>query len=375
MRAEIIDYDHLGRGIAKINNKIVFVEDAVVNDVLDINITKSKNKYDEAIINKIITPSPNRQTPKCPYYYSCGGCDIMSLNYQEQLRFKQQMINNIIEKYTHEHININPIIPSNQEFNYRNKITLQVHNQKIGLYARKTNKLIPIKNCLLVHESINKVIPCLKPSFETKQIIIRNGQTVSISKVNNKNQFDNIGENSITLNNVTYNVNNAMFFQVNNYIAEHIFQHILHLCQPNENTEILDLFCGCGSISLFLAQHCKQVTGIEINSQAIECANKNKELNNIKNAKFICDDVDNQKFNKKFDIVIVDPPRSGLSKKIINTISLLTKNTLIYISCNPLTLARDLDLLKEHFIIKNLTPFDMFPNTHHVECVCLLKLK
>jgi len=373
MITKIIDYDHLGRGIAKINNKTVFVNNALKGEIVDIEIIKDKKNYSEAIVKNIINKSNNRNNPACKYYKVCGGCDIMHLNYEEQLRFKQEKIKNIITKYLNKTIQINTIIPSDKQYNYRNKITLQVKNNKIGLFKQKTNDLIEIKNCLLVDDEINNILPTLKANNNTKQIIIRKGKNIALSKINNVNEFDTNENVSITLDNITFLVKNNSFFQINNYVTTKLFRHILEICQPIYNKKILDLYCGSGTISLFLAKHCKHITGIEINKEAIICANENKKTNKIDNATFFCQDTSKYPIKEYFDIIIVDPPRSGLNNQIIEQIIKIKPETIIYVSCDPLTLIRDLKILNQHYNIKHITPFDMFPNTHHIETVTLLE--
>ena len=164
------------------------------------------------------------------------------------------------------------------------------------------------------------------------------------------------------------------FFQVNTLMAYKLYSKVLEYCGDLSNKRVLDLYCGTGTIGLFVSKGCLELVGIEICESAVMDANKNKELNNVSNARFICGDsgIELKKLNYKPDIVIVDPPRSGLDKLAINEVISLNAERLVYVSCDPVTLARDLNILKEYYNILEITPVDMFPNTHHVESVVLL---
>ena len=167
------------------------------------------------------------------------------------------------------------------------------------------------------------------------------------------------------------------FFQVNDYQTKNLYDKVVEYASLNNNEIVLDLYCGTGTIGIYLSGHAKEVIGVEVNKDAIKDANINKKINNVENISFICDTTSNinEIVNKNIDVVIVDPPRSGLDK---NTINYILKNNIkkvIYVSCDPMTLMRDLNILKEMYDIKEITPFDMFPHTYHVECVTMLKIR
>lgn len=402
-KLNITSLDHNGRGIGKINNKIIFVENALPNEIITYKIDKDKKRYFEGSVVDIIKKSNERINVKCPYYDYCGGCNLMHISYYNQLKYKEEKINNIINKYLDNNIKINEIVSSDLCFNYRNKVTFQI-KEKVGFYNNKSNEIVYIDNCLLANEKINNLIPYLNKLKlnNIKNIICRTNNTDIMivinanSKIdenlviktlknlctsiiiNYKNNFKCIYGNNYIINsigNLKYYVTNDGFFQINDNVTYKMYSKIKEYCNLNGNEKILDLYCGSGTIGLFLSNRCKQVLGIEINKSSIICANKNKALNNINNCEFICSDTNNIKLNDKFDIIVVDPPRSGLSKKTINDIINLKPKKIIYISCDPMTLTRDLKILYNYYDILEITPFDMFPNTHHVECVCLLNNK
>lgn len=363
----IIDYDHHGRGMAKINDKIVFIPNTMIGEIVKIKVTKNKKNYMEAQVIEYIKESKNRIKNLCPYYDKCGGCDILHLPYNEQLQYKENKIKNIISRYLKKDIKINNIIKSDKQFNYRNKVTLHAQNSKIGYYERNTNNIIPISNCLLLDTSLNNYIKTIDKLNE--DLILRtNGKDI----LDDNNSFikKNIGR-------YKYLVSLKSFFQVNDNVTFKLYEKVKEYCNSTREDNILDLYCGTGTIGIYLSDECNKVLGIEINKQAIIDANKNKELNNINNIDFIASDVSKviNKIKFKPSIIVVDPPRAGLDEKTIKEIIKMNPNKLVYVSCDPMTLVRDLNILKYYFKIEELTPFDMFPNTYHVECVCILKLK
>lgn len=363
----IIDYDHQGRGIAKINNKIVFIPNTIVGETVKIKITINKKNYMEGNVLSFLKESPIRRKNLCPYYELCGGCNLLHLPYNEQLNYKQNKINNIMKRYININFPINKIIKSDEEFYYRNKVTLHVdNNHNIGFYEKKSNKIVKIDRCLLLDKTLNDYLK--KITNPCKDIILRTNNIEVLD--DDKSIIKNIGH-------YKFSVSLKSFFQINDNITYKMYEKIKEYAQATPSDNILDLYCGTGTIGIYLSKDCHEVLGIEINKQAIIDANKNKKLNKIKNISFISSDVSNIIDNLQFkpNIIVVDPPRAGLDNKTISTIIKFNPKRLIYVSCDPMTLARDLNKLKTAFKIIELTPFDMFPNTYHVECVVLLEQK
>lgn len=386
---KIENLDHFGRGIAKVNNMPIFVENSLIGEEVEIIITKEKKNYMEGIVSKYLKVSPLRVESKCPYYDKCGGCDLLHLSYEEQLKYKENKVKEIIKKFSGLDC-VNKIVGSKQ-FNYRNKITLQV-NKKIGYFKKKTNDIIPIDNCLLVDDRINEIINELKQVDVSKvnKIVIRvtnlESMVVFYGNISNKIELDvdtiiindkiikGNGYIKENINDINFIISPTSFFQVNNIGMINIYNKVLEYI---DGGNVLDLYCGTGTISMYVSKKANKVLGIELNKEAVKDALINKKINNITNVDFISGDVGTilSKNNFKADIVIVDPPRSGLDNNSISNIIKIHPNKIIYVSCNPVTLARDLNILKEHYDVLEITPFDMFGNTYHVECVCLLKLR
>lgn len=382
--------DDFGRGIAKINNKIVFIPNLLPTEKAYIHIIQDKKKYMVGKIDEIIQISKDRVESKC-HNEDCG-CDLKYLKYSKALEYKEEKVKNILKKFSSLENVTQKIIPSDITWNYRNKVTLKVQGS-CGYYKNNTHDFVSIDRHELAKEEINKIISILNKEdlSNVKEIIIKAYDQIMVvikgtMNINNLKDYvqsiymDNklvYGDKYVYshINDLKFLIGSEAFFQVNDNVTEKLYNKVIEYLPKNGNNA-LDLYCGTGTITLLLSKYFKKVIGIEINKDAIECANLNKEINNINNVIFICGDATKEINNikEKIDTIVVDPPRAGLDKKGIETILKINPNQIIYVSCDPVTLARDINLLKCYKVI-SVTPFDMFPQTHHVENVCLLKLK
>lgn len=407
-KVKIERLDDQGRGIGHINERIIFVPNTLIDEIVNVKITNIKKKFMEGEAINYLEVSDKRIKPVCKYFEYCGGCDLMHLNYDEQLKYKQDKVKRIVSKFSSINSNIvTDIIGCDDNLNYRNKITLHINNG-IGLYKRKSNDIIKIDECLITDKRINDVIKLINDNISISNIneiiiktskntddlmIIFDGYNIDKNKIidifstlatsimlcQNNNYSLVYGKDYIIekLGDLKFMISADAFFQVNTKQAEVLYNKVLDYANLNKDDDLLDLYCGTGTISLYLSKYVRKVLGIEINKYAIENALKNRELNNIKNAKFICSDVSKLVNNIAFkpSVIVVDPPRSGLDKKTINYLLNSNFKKVIYVSCDPITLVRDLDILNDKYEIKKITPVDMFPNTHHVENICLLVRK
>lgn len=390
MDVKIIDLDHKGNGIAKNNNKIIFIPKCIIGDYVDIDIIKEHKKYDEGRVNKIIEPSIDRIESICPYYDICGGCNISNLNYSKQLEYKKNKIINIFKRYLN--MDINPlVVGSDNRYEYRNKITYHCNNGVLGLVSIN-NDLINVEQCYLVSDKVNELYQyiCREDLSSLEKVIIKecdNGLILGIyGNVNIDNFKDmclNISINNkcvynkcdgyINIGDIKYRVSMNSFFQINTNNISRLYDVIVKYGDFSKDDKLIDLYCGVGSISLYIAKYVNSVLGIEIIPDAIRDACDNAKLNNIDNVSFICGDVsslvdDNTCGNK----IIVDPPRVGLDSHTIDVLNKVNVERLIYVSCDPMTLVRDLKKL-DSYNIEDVTVVDMFSQTHHCEVVVLLK--
>ena len=402
LNQKIEKLDHFGRGIIKKDNDIIFVENALPNDIVDIEITKSKKNIKEAKVINYIERSNIFKDSICPYSNTCGGCNIINLLYQEQLSYKKTKVQELIDKMLKIDIKVKDIISSNQEYNYRNKITIHGDNNKIGLYKKKSNDIVEINECKLVNEKINEILKRIKSYQENNKCQI-NDLVIKTTSLNEsmisiygsmdyehfKKEFNDV--KVIIINNQVitkdkyikerlldkeFYISNHSFFQVNMNTTNLLYQKVIDLIKDKDYETCLDLYCGTGTITILVSDYINKVYGIEVVEDAISDANRNKELNNKENIEFILGKTEDHihKF-KDIDLVIVDPPREGLDKTTKENIKRIKSKTIVYVSCDPSTLMRDLNDLKEEYDIKEISICDMFPNTYHVESIALLEIK
>lgn len=398
--------DDFGRGISYYNGKVVFIDGALDGENVECVIKESKKHMYEAKATRIIDKSLYRVEPKCPYYKDCGGCNLMHMDYLRQVKFKEEKVKEMLKKFADiDGDNVKDIITTRED-HYRNKITLKVVDGRIGFFRKKTYELVPINDCLMASEKINKILKDVnKLTYENvEEVIIKStslDETMVIFKVTGKIDLDYykgilekttdtfvlvngdktkvvFGKGYITekVGNYYYKISSIPFFQVNMYGVGKLYDKVLEYGSLETNENVLDLYCGTGTIGIYLSGNSKSVQGLEINGEAVKDAQENIKLNNVINVKVDQADVSKEIENyKNIELVVVDPPRSGLSKKALSNILEINPNRIIYVSCDPGTLARDINSLKEYYNYIETTPVDMFPNTYHVETVSLLKKK
>ena len=365
MKVIIEKLDHFGRGIAKIDNKTTFVLNALPTEEVEIEIIREKKHFNEAKVVRYYKKSENRRKVPCPYYSECGGCNLMHMNYQEQLKFKKEKIENILNKYAgiNTHVEIEP----SNEFNYRNKITLHKCDKGYGYKKEGSSDIVKIDKCLIADNIINEYIS--KVNIDKEELVIRSNQ--------DKEVISNIDGGYIIekINDCNFRIDIDSFFQVNSYICSKVFEYIESNLKESNNA--LDLYCGVGTLSSVVSKKANKVIGIEANKNSYLNALENLKLNKIRNIKFINDKVENviDKINDKIDLIVTDPPRSGMDKTTLDAIKKLKPKTIIYMSCDAITLARDLNILKEDYELEKIKAFDMFPNTYHCESVCILEIR
>ena len=399
MLLKIERMNHTGEGIASLDGIIYFIPKTIPGDIIEVNkedMIHYKN-YNRVLKYKLAESSKKRIQVLCPYYQECGGCQLMGLDYKEQLSYKKEKVQDIFKKYAN--LEISPNITGTSLYQYRNKITLQVENGKLGLYTQDSNNLIPIQKCLLISDKLNEIINIVQEKidlFKTSQIILKIMQDkVMIQFLGNINKKEVIKElsdkvSSIYLNDdkiygvshlkeelspYVFYVSPKSFFQVNHEGTIIIYNKVKEYL-GKKNNQVLDLYCGTGTIGIYVSDNCKQIIGIELNSSSVSDAKKNIKLNNIKNMKVLKGSVGSLlKTDTYYDAIIVDPPRSGLDKKTKDTLLKIKSNKLIYISCNPITLARDINILKTIYNLEEISLVDMFPNSYHCESISILERK
>ena len=434
-----------GEGIGKADGFTVFVKDAVIGDTVRAKIMKAKKNYGYGRLEEIITPSPDRVEPKCQFARQCGGCQLQALSYEKQLEFKTSKVRGHLERIGgFTDIPMEKILGMEQPFHYRNKAQFPVGKSKdgriiTGFYAGRTHSIIENRDCALGvtrnKEVLDRVIAHMEkfhiqPYDENtgkglmRHVLIRYGfftdemmvcliingenlpgeealvkslrqipETVSVMVNVNKKRNNVIlgekvrllwGQPYITdkIGEISYQISPLSFFQVNPYQTGRLYGKALEYAQLSGNETVWDLYCGIGTISLFLAQKAKMVRGVEIIPAAIENAKENARLNGFDNTEFFvgkAEEVLPEQFartGERADVIVVDPPRKGCDETLLSTIIEMQPDRVVYVSCDSATLARDLKYLCERgYELKKVCPVDMFPNTVSVETVVLLSHK
>lgn len=436
-----------GAGIGKSDGMTFFVKDAVIGDVVRAKIIKLKKTYGYARLMELLEASADRVEPNCPYYRQCGGCQIQALSYEKQLEFKENKVRNNLERIGgFTKIPMEPIVGMDEPYHYRNKAQFPVGTDKeghivTGFYAGRTHTIIPNRDCALglpVNREIldividfmekyhistydektgkglvrHVLIRCGFSSLEKMVCLIINGKSLphgeklvealrkidgmtSISLNCNTERTNVIlghktivlwGQEYITdqIGDISYEISPVSFYQVNPVQTEKLYGLALEYADLHGEETVWDLYCGIGTISLFLAQKAKQVYGVEIIPQAIENAKRNAVKNGIENAEFFVgksEEVLPEFYEKEAaagrkahaDVIVVDPPRKGCDEKLLDTIVKMAPDRVVYVSCDSATLARDLKILCEQgYELKRVRAVDQFCHTVHTEAVCCL---
>lgn len=442
---DITDMGQDGEGIGKVEGYTLFVKDAVIGDRVQVKVMKAKKSYGYARLLEILIPSPDRVDPRCPCARQCGGCQIQALSYASQLKFKEEKVRSCLERIGgFERIPLQPIIGMESPYRYRNKAQFPIGRGKdgrpvAGFYAGRTHTIIPQEDCVLgirENQSILEVIlgfmeeysipayreedgtglvrhVLIRSGFATRELmvcLVINGEALPKAQVLVERLKDIAGIASISLNintartnvilgdrvevlwgkpyiedvldGVRYQISPLSFYQVNPIQTRELYRKALQYAGLHGTETVWDLYCGIGTISLFLAGQAGHVYGVEIVPPAIEDARKNAQLNGIENAEFFvgkAEEVLPRKYQEEqisADVIVVDPPRKGCDSAVLETMLQIRPKRIVYISCDPATLARDLKILCQgRYKLQKVQPVDMFPHTTHVETVCLLLRK
>ena len=435
---DIVDIGQGGVGIGKYEGFTVFVEGGLIQDKVKVRINKSKKNYAVGDIVEINEKSPFRVDRICSDdLKDCGGCQIQELDYNKQLELKTNEVKQVISRIGKlENVEIHETIGMQSPCRYRNKAQFPIQNingsTAIGFYKKKSHDVIPTDMCVIQHDINDKIIKIIKTYIQAYNVSIYNETThtgvlrhlvtkvgfttneVMVVLVANGTNLPHLNElasvlkeNILGFKTLVLNVNKAKtnvilgkenkviygngkindyigdlvfeisplsFFQVNPVQTEVLYNKALEYAELKENDTVFDIYCGIGSISLFLAQKATKVYGIEIVEDAIKDAKINAKLNNLNNVEFYvgkAEEVVPKMYSegKTANVVVVDPPRKGCDEKVLDTIVSMKPDRVVYVSCNPSTLARDLAYLDERgYKCVEIQPVDMFPHTMHVEC-------
>ena len=414
---------------------------AIKGEKVKIHIVKVLSSHAFGKIIEIIKKSEYREEVDCNTYKRCGGCNLRHINYEETLNIKQNTVQNLVNKNLKQNVQVNKTIGMGNPYHYRNKAQYPLGldkegKAKLGIYANRSHEIIEMDNCLIqnpISEEIAKFISefiktnnisvynektgkgifrhiVIKIGIQTNQImciLVVNSKNIPkekelcnkliekfpniktiVKNINNKNTNVILGKENVNLygngyitdilGDYKFKISPMSFYQTNPVQTEVLYNIAIEKSNLTGEETVFDLYCGIGTISIFLAKHSKKVYGIEIVEQAINDAKENARINGVENVEFYAGDVEStfdrilRENNVKPNVICVDPPRKGLDGTTLKNIIEIKPEKVIYISCNPATLARDLKALEKEYDIKEIQPVDMFPFTGHVECVAVL---
>lgn len=442
---EITDLGTSGEGIGKVDGFTVFVKDALIGDVVEAKMMKVKKNYGYGRLMTILTPSLARVEARCPQARACGGCQIQPLAYEKQLEYKENKVRELLERVgqVKDYV-MEPIIGMEEPWYYRNKAQFPVGTSKdgeivTGFYAGRTHSIVPIKECFIQHPLNEEIMAIVRQWMTDYQIsaydetkhsglirhiftrigkytgevmvcLVINGKKIPMQEelvqrltviegmksiclnINRENTNVILGKDvkclwgqsyiTDTIGDIAYHISPLSFFQVNPIQTQKLYATALEYAGLTGNETVWDLYCGIGTISLFLAKAAKKVYGVEIVPEAIADAKENATLNNIENAEFFvgkAEDVLPQQYAQNgvyADVIVVDPPRKGCDEKLLQCMVEMAPKRIVYVSCDPATLARDLKFLEGHeYKVQKVRCTDMFAHSVHVETVCLLSKK
>lgn len=458
LELQTVSFAFEGKAVARREDGyVVFVEGALANEKVEVEILKAKGSFAESKLKRVIEPSPERRSPLCPYFGICGGCSLQHMTYEEQLKVKTLQVRDLFHRIGGmPEVEVLDAIGSESEYHYRNKMEFSFSDERwllaeevgsdqpvdryaLGLHVRnRYDRVLDTKACFLPKRVVVDIMdfsrrfvkesglgvyhPDRNPDGLARFLMIRTSEYTREIMVNfvtsrrddeamqkyTKELLATVPEVTTILNNINgrraqvatgdseivlhgsgtisdkigsneFQISANSFFQTNTKQAERLYQIAADFANLQKSDRLWDLYCGTGTISLFVAPQVQEVLGVELVESAIIDARKNAEQNRVQHVKFVASDLKNAITSEDFlaehpapDVMIIDPPRSGMHPDVVKQIMKLAPERISYISCNPATQARDLAMLKEMYEVKRVQPVDMFPQTYHIECVAEL---
>jgi 23S rRNA (uracil1939-C5)-methyltransferase len=429
-----------GEGVGRLDGYVMFVRGGLPGDRLRVTVTEARGRYGRGVIDAILSPSPDRVDPPCPYFGRCGGCRLQHLAYPAQLAFKEKQVRDCLTRLGGlAPFELRPIVPAPEPYGYRNKMefTVAEPGPAVGLHAaERYDVVLDIERCLLQSDTMNALLEEVRSQARAhglsvwdqrsergllRFVTLRHGRRTGEAMVNlvvsapdvealmpvadglkarvpatasvllNVNDRKAsvavgteehllLGRDHITesLSGVTFQISASSFFQTNTVQAERLFEIVAEACALDGTETVMDLYSGTGAISLLLARRARHVYGVELSTAAIADATRNARVNDIDNCTFVAGEVRHvlpalMRDGVRASVVVADPPRAGFHPKALAALAGLAPSRIVYVSCNPATLARDVgDLARQGYRLEWVQPVDMFPQTPHIEAVARL---
>jgi 23S rRNA (uracil1939-C5)-methyltransferase len=374
---------------------VVFIKGALPGEVVEVSLKEKKRDYSVAEVTDIIEPSTDRVEPKCPYFGECGGCQLQFASYDKQVAMKTGVLTDCLNRIGKMEIELQPSM-TGRDFNYRHRAQFKVSKGgEIGFYREGTRDVVPIKQCPLMVDEINAMLEKLWDADLTgiKEVHVTSGDSI-VALLKGVDYEDALAERFIEMGfegvafddgtyrgkghvsfdvmGLAYTVSPWSFFQSNWSLNSEVVRVIRETLEPLEKKRVLDLFAGAGNFSLPLAREGAEVVAVEENPQAIKDGQRNVSYNKVRKYKFVNGKAEDAKIKGEFDIVLLDPPRPGLTKEAMKRVMEIAPERIAYVSCNPSTFARDLDKLSKLYRVDSVAMIDLFPNTYHIEALAFL---
>lgn len=428
---------HQGEGVGASSGLVMFVEGALPGETVEVSIEKKKKRFAEASLLRVVQESPDRVQPPCPVYSRCGGCQLQHLSYEGQLKAKRERVKECLQRIAKAgQIDVEACLPSPDPFGWRHKVQMPASSADgrvvFGFYEKRSHTIVPVSKCLIHCEEGDSAMRALEEEATSlgitpyceqsgkgslRHILLKTSRfdkktlAVLITNGQERKKMEKLAErlmerrpdvagvylsvNTRTGNTIlgssfellkgqsalqemlldcTFTISPASFFQVNPRQAENMYRKTLEFASPKSDSRVLDCYSGVGTMSIIMAKRAKFVKGVEWVEAAVEDAYENSRINKVSNIEFKAGALESMDFRgERFDIVLLNPPRKGCDPLALKAILALAPETIVYTSCDPATLARDLAVLQEGgYKIDKVQPFDMFPQTMHVETVVKL---
>lgn len=376
---------NLGLGLGRDNGWVIQVPFVLPGEKIRARIYRNHKNYSSADCVSLLESSPQRVNPSCELFGECGGCQYQHLNYESQLKWKQKQVEDSFTRIGGVALDVNETISSPRQYKYRSKLTPHFekpntkHPFKVGFLKQGTRRsVIDINQCPIATEAINQALPLAKQNLANKKHTLKKGGTLLLRDTNGNISTDSNEFVQERVGNLTFQFRAGEFFQNNPFILQKLVDYVIRQSCLGGAAFLIDAYCGSGLFGISAASHFKKVIGIEISREGFLGAQANAELNRIKNAEFILGDASSifETIDSTFQpcTLLVDPPRKGCDPDFLEQALAFKPQSIVYISCDPATQARDAKILIEGgYCITDIQPFDLFPQTRHIESVVTMK--
>lgn len=373
-----------GVGVARVDGWVVFVAFALPGELVKCRVFRNHKSYSEADLAEVIEPSPQRIQPVCPLFGTCGGCQYQNLDYAEQLRWKQRQVHELLQRMAKIDFPVEPVVASPKQFGYRSKITPHFHRPRDGeigaigfLRAGTRSSIVDVPRCEIAMPELNDKLSSVREAVRSGAASYKHGATLLLRAANGEVLTRNDEPAVEVVGDVRLEFQAGDFFQNNPFILPAFVEHVVSEARASGARFLVDAYCGSGLFGLCAARHFEHMSGVEISETAVAKAKHNAEINGFTNCQFLAADarhIFSGITNAAGEtVVIVDPPRAGCSGEFLDQLFAFGPKAVVYVSCNPATQMRDLTRFVEAgYALQKVQPFDLFPQTRHLECVMTL---